>query len=232
MMLLRNILFYSGVFPAAIIISLLALLLHPFPFHWRYWFITRWSHFYIFWVKHTCGLKYKVDGLRHLPKENAVVISNHQSSWETVFFQVLLPMQSWVLKKELLFIPGFGWGLAQLQPIAIERKELNSIRALLKQGKERLKSGRWVIIFPEGTRVPYGQLQRFTRTGASLAHATQKPIVPIAHNAGKFWPKGFLIRKPVTIHVSIGPVIYPEGKTATELNALSEEWIRNKLKEF
>jgi len=195
----------------------------------RYWIITRWSHFFIFWAKLTCGLHYEVTGLENLPKQNAIVFSNHQSMWETIFMQVLLPPQTWVLKKELLNIPVFGWGLALLDPIAINRKRFASVKELIHQGKQKLQKGRWVILFPEGTRVKPGEQKRYTRSGFALAEASGYPIVPIAHNAGLFWPKGFFIQKPGVIKVIIGPSINPKGKSIEDIALLTESWIIGNL---
>jgi 1-acyl-sn-glycerol-3-phosphate acyltransferase len=228
-MMFRNFLFYLGIVPVTIILTVLGWLLFFTPLSVRYWIITRWSHFFIFWAKTTCGLDFTVEGLENIPKKNAIVFSNHQSMWETIFFQVLLPNQTWVLKKELLYIPIFGWGLALIEPIAINRKEFNSIRSLIRQGKERLAKGRWVIIFPEGTRVSPGENRDFTRSGAALAQASEYPILPVAHNAGYFWPRGFCIKKPGIIRVAIGPLIETKGKTTDEINAAAERWIKDKL---
>jgi 1-acyl-sn-glycerol-3-phosphate acyltransferase len=232
MMIFRNFLFYLGIMPTAFLVSILALLFFYLPYRFRYPLITSWSHFFIFWAKVTCGLKYKVTGRENIPSENAIVVANHQSTWETIFFQVLLPPQCWVLKKELLYIPCFGWGLAMLEPIAIKRAELNSIKTLLKEGIKRLRAGRWIVVFPEGTRVAVGESQRFSRTAAALAHASKKPVLPIAHNAGEFWPRGMMIQKPGTIQVAIGPVIDPKGKSATEINDLAEQWIKNTMEDI
>lgn len=229
-MILRNLLFYLGIIPVTFILTCLGWILFFTPLSLRYWIITRWSHFFIFWVQKTCGLNYSVQGLENIPKKNAIVFSNHQSMWETIFFQVLLPEQTWILKKELLYIPVFGWGLALIEPIAINRQQSHSIKELLRQGKQRLKDGKWVIIFPEGTRVAPNEFKRFTRSGAALSHAAQYPILPIAHNAGRFWPKGFCIKRSGTIQIKIGPLIEPQGKTSTEINAAAEDWI-NREKE-
>ncbi len=231
-MIFRNLLFYLFLIPVTASIAALGLTLFFLPYGIRYWLITRWSHFFIFWAKVTCGLHYNIIGLENLPKEAAIVLSNHQSAWETIFFQVLLPKQTWVLKKELLYIPLFGWGLALISPIAIDRKQFNSIKEIIQQGKEKLQLGRWVIIFPEGTRVKPGEHKRFSRTGAALAADTGYPVVPIAHNAGKFWPKGLMIRNSGTITVAIGPTIETKGKTATEINALAENWIKMRLEKI
>jgi 1-acyl-sn-glycerol-3-phosphate acyltransferase len=231
-MMFRNLLFYLGLTSATILFASLGCFVFLFPFKIRYYLITRWSHFFIFWAKVCCGLKYSVAGSENLPTQNAIVLSNHQSMWETIFMQILLPEQSWVLKKELFYIPVFGWGLALLEPIAINRKASDSIKVLIRQGKERLEKNRWVVIFPEGTRVAPTAIRRYSRSGAALAEATGFPIVPIAHNAGHFWPKGFFIKKPGTIKVVIGPNIDPKGKTITEINELVEQWIRKKVFEL
>lgn len=226
MMILRNILFYTGIAPVTIFLTLLGSLLFFMPYKVRYRIITAWSYFFIFWARVTCGLRYKVTGRKNLPKQNAIIFSNHQSMWETIFMQVLLPYQAWVLKKELLSIPVFGWGLALIEPIAINRKSMNSVKELIRQGKKCLQKGRWVVIFPEGTRVAPGKDHRFSRSGAALAEATHYPIVPIAHNAGLFWPRGFLIKKSGTIQVKIGPIIHSKGKSAAEINKEAELWIK------
>lgn len=231
-MIIRNFFFYLGILPATILFTLIGCCSFFFPFKIRYYLITRWSHFFIFWAKITCGLNYAIEGTKNLPKKNAIVLSNHQSMWETVFMQVLLPEQTWVLKKELLYIPIFGWGLALLEPIAINRKNFNSVKELIQQGQKRLEKNRWVIIFPEGTRVAPKVKHRYSRSGAALAEATGFPVVPIAHNAGYFWPRGFFIKKPGTIKMAIGPMIDPKGKTATQLNELVENWIREKSLEL
>lgn len=232
MMIFRNFLFYLGLIPVTIFFAILGNLFFFLPFKLRYYLITRWSHFFIFWAKTTCGINYTIEGKQNIPKQNAIIFSNHQSMWETIFFQVLFPEQCWVLKKELLYIPFFGWGLALLDPIAINRQHFNSVKALIQQGKERLEKGRWVIIFPEGTRVAPNEIHRYSRSGAALAEATGYPILPMAHNAGIYWPRGFLIKQPGTIRIVIGQLIEAKGKTATALNAEAEDWIRGKTKKI
>lgn len=225
-MIIRNIIFYLGLIPVTIFFALAGSLFFFMPYKVRYRIVTTWSHFFIFWAKIAGGLNYTVIGREHIPKQNAIVFSNHQSMWETIFMQVLLPYQAWVLKKELLRIPFFGWGLALIEPISINRKQFNSIKELIRQGKNCLQKGRWVIIFPEGTRVAPGVDHRYTRSGAALAEETGFPVLPIAHNAGNFWPRGFLIKKTGTIQVSIGPLINTQGKDTSEINSLAEQWIK------
>jgi 1-acyl-sn-glycerol-3-phosphate acyltransferase len=228
-MIFRNFLFYLGLVPATILFALLGTLFFFLPFRLRYYLITRWSHFFIFWAKTTCGLRYTIEGKENIPAQNAIIFANHQSMWETIFMQVLFPTQCWVLKKELLKIPVFGWGLALLDPIAIDRKQFNSVKTLIKQGFERLQKGRWVVIFPEGTRVAPHMNRPYSRSGAALAEATGYPILPVAHNAGLYWPRGFFIKKPGTIRIVIGSVIEAKDKTAHALNVAAEDWIKNTL---
>lgn len=224
---LRSLLFFIGQSLCAIVLGTLAVLLFAFmPYLWRYRFCTLFSRFSIWWAKKICDIQYEVIGLENLPKQNAIVLSNHQSAWETLFFQVLLPPQTWILKKELLYIPFFGWGLALLEPIAINRKQSRSIKTLLEMGKKRLQQGRWIIIFPEGTRVAVGKTHRFSRSGAMLAEASGYPIVPIAHNAGVLWPKSAFIKRPGTITVVIGQPLDPKGRSIDESHHEAQEWIR------
>ena len=228
-MILRNFLFYFGLVPATVFFATIGTLFFFLPFKARYYFITRWSHFFIFWANITCGLRYQVTGKENIPSQNAIIFANHQSMWETIFMQVLFPTQCWVLKKELLKIPVFGWGLALLDPIAIDRKKFNSVKALIQQGFERLQKGRWVVIFPEGTRVAPHMNHPYSRSGAALAKATGYAILPIAHNAGLYWPCGFFIKKPGIIQVVVGTIIEPKEKTATLLNKEAEDWIKTTL---
>jgi 1-acyl-sn-glycerol-3-phosphate acyltransferase len=209
---LRRVIFYVLLSLLTVFFALTGLFTILVPFKWRYWYITRWSFITIWLAKIICQLKYKVTGMENFPTKQAfIVLSNHQSAWETIFMQVLLPPQSWVLKKELLFIPFFGWGLALLKPIAINRKDFFSAKSILRQGLQKLHAGMCVLIFPEGTRVAPGLHAKFKKTGAELAIQAQVPIIPIAHNAGRFWPRGPWITKPGTIEVVIGKAIMPIG---------------------
>lgn len=229
-MLIRNILFYLGLIPVTALFAILGLLFFFIPYQARYYLITRWSHFFIFWAKVVGGIHYQVQGLENLPAKNAIVLCNHQSMWETVFMQVLLPPQTWILKKSLLNIPFFGWGLRLLEPIAINRSNrAQAIDQIKTQGVERLKKGRWVVMFPEGTRVAPGAHHRFSKSGAELSLATGYPILPIAHNAGLFWPRGFWIKKKGTIKIIIGPLINPKDHHLQNLHESVEQWIRQNL---
>ena len=205
--LIRILIFYTGLLPITVFFSLFGVFFLIFPLNIRYWFITRWSYFFIFWSKYVLGLKYEVEGLENIPNTPTLVVANHQSTWETIFMQVLLPRQSWVLKRELLWIPFFGWGLALLDPISINRKDKFSVRSLIRQGVKKLNNSSWILIYPEGTRVEYGKTKPFKKTAAALAIAANKNILPIAHNVGKFWPRGIFPTKTGTIKIKIGEII-------------------------
>ncbi|HET9844042.1 MAG TPA: lysophospholipid acyltransferase family protein [Gammaproteobacteria bacterium] len=182
-------------------------------------------------AKHICGIRYEIEGLENLPATNAVVLCNHQSTWETLFLQTLLPMQTWVLKKELLWIPFFGWGLGLLQPIAIDRNKKSSIKSLMETGRQRLTEGRYIIVFPEGTRLKPGEQRKYSRSGAALAQATSSYILPIAHNAGNFWPKNSFLKYPGVIKVCIGKVLDPKHFTVDSLTQSAQEWIYSQVAE-
>lgn len=229
MLILRSLLFLIGQIFITIFIASIGILLFAFPFKVRYRFITLWSHFVIWWAKITCGIRYRIQGKENLPKENAILLCKHQSAWETVFLQVLLPPQTWVLKKQLLSIPFFGWALKQLEPIAIDRQKPNSAKQLLQQGKVRLQQGRWVIIFPEGSRIAVGQVGKYSRSGAMLAKETGYLVVPMAHNAGVFWPRNSFIKKPGTIDVVIGAPIDPTLYTVEEIQEKVKSWIESTM---
>ncbi|MEX0965100.1 MAG: lysophospholipid acyltransferase family protein [Pseudohongiellaceae bacterium] len=172
-------------------------------------------------------MKYTIIGSENLPKSPAVVIANHQSSWETILFYKLVFPVSPILKKELIDIPFWGWSMRLLKPIAIDRsKPREAGRSLLTQGVERIRSGNSVIVFPEGSRSDHGTIKRFSRGAAKLAIAAQVGIVPIAHNAGYCWPAREFIKRPGVITVVIGKRIELDGSDATDLTTAVEGWIR------
>lgn len=192
----------------------------------RYRVISGWSHIMLFLARFICGVRYCVLGTENIPKKPTIVLSKHQSAWETLAFQQIFPPQVWVLKKELLHIPFFGWGLAMTSPIAINRSRGKAaLKQIIRQGRDRLQKGLWIIIFPEGTRIDPGKKGRYGIGGAWLATNTGVSVVPVAHNAGVLWGKNSFIKFPGTITVSIGEPIDPAGMDANELNNKVEEWI-------
>ena len=208
------------------IFSIIALLTFPLPALTRYRIITVWTRWVMWASRVICGIRYRVIGRKNIPHQPCIILAKHQSAWETMGFQLIFPPQVWVLKRELLLVPFFGWGLALLDPIAIDRGAgRKAVQQIIEQGRQRLESGRWVVVFPEGTRMAAGQHRRFGIGGAALAAGTGHPVVPVAHNAGHYWPRRGFLKKPGTIHVVIGPVIESRGKTAEQINRLAETWI-------
>lgn len=180
----------------------------------------------LFLLRNLCGIRYQIIGAENIPETPSIVLSKHQSAWETLAFQKIFPPQVWVLKKELLRIPFFGWGLAMTSPIAIDRSaKKKALEQIVEQGKDRLKQGFWIVIFPEGTRIPPGQRGKYRIGGAWLATHTNTRVVPVAHNAGELWGRNSFIKYPGTITVSIGEPIDPTGMEPGELNAQVEAWI-------
>lgn len=210
-----------------------ALLLLPLPFRWRYQFITWWARYNKFSLRILCGLKVEISGREHLPSRPVVFLSNHQSTWETAVFQSILPSIAWVLKRELYWIPLFGWALASMRPIAIDRSAgKKAIRQIIEQGQLRMQQGRSIIVFPQGTRTAPGEKRRYGIGGAVLATETGTPVVPIAHNAGMFWPRRGFLKKPGTIRMVIGPQIATKGRKPEEVNKEVQSWIEAQLQGF
>lgn len=209
-MILRNIIFYLCLTPITIVYAITGLILFWTPYKFRYDLITSWSYVFINLAKYICGIRFQVSGLEHIPTKPVIVVSNHQSMWETIFFQILFPRQTWLLKKELLSIPFFGWGLSLLEPIAIDRKNsVESLKRFKQQGKAKLDANSWVIVFPEGTRTNSSQIKRFAKSAAMLSIDASTDVLPVAHNSASFWPKGFFFKSSGTIKVNIGPLVQP-----------------------
>lgn len=227
---LRSLLFNLIMWGSVLIYAPLSLLTFPFPVRTRYAFISGWARMQLWLARWLLGLRYRVHGREHLPKGAAIVLAKHQSTWETIAFQQILPPQVWVLKRELMWLPLFGWALALLKPIAIDRGAgRRAVEQVIEQGRQRLADGFWVIVFPEGTRVAPGHRRRYGIGGGVLAAETGYPVVPIAHNAGSFWPRRRILKTPGTVQVVIGPVIETAGKTAAQIMAEAEHWIETEM---
>jgi 1-acyl-sn-glycerol-3-phosphate acyltransferase len=203
------------------------------PFPRRFVLARVWAHVLLRALKWTCRLDYRIEGLQNMPPGNHVALWKHSSSWETIAMAVVFPRQVWVLKRELLWMPVVGWGIRQLHAIAIDRKLGHSaVGQVVEQGKQRLAEGDWIMIFPEGTRMPPGQTRKYGVSGALLASQTGCLIVPLAHDAGTYWPRRGLLKKPGTIRVVIGPPIAAAGRDVRQINREVQEWIEatvNKL---
>jgi len=227
----------STVFAAILILitpvfAAIALLTFPLPPLTRYRIITVWTRCIIWSARAVCGIRYRVIGAENIPRQPCIILSKHQSAWETIFYCWLMPRPLiFVFKKSLLFIPFFGWGLAMLRMIAIDRSRgREAMTQVIETGKQRLNDGQWVIMFPEGTRTPVGSQGKYKNGGAILAIGTDTPVVPIAVNSGDCWPRNAFIKKPGTIVVSIGAPISPQGLSANELMEKVEHWIESEMR--
>ena len=233
MLILRSLLFYIGQIISTILIAPIGIIAFPLDFKKRYYLITRWAVFNLWWLKICCNVTYEIKGKDNIPGKPCIVMSKHQSAFETLALQQIFIPQVWILKKELLQIPIYGWGLASMQPIAINRDStIKSFRQIADQGCERLKKGYWVIIFPEGTRVAPNKKKKYLPGGGMLAEKSGAQVVPVAHNAGRLWPRNSMIKKPGLITIKIGPVIESENKSAKEITDEVENWIEKEVGEL
>jgi len=206
--------------------ALLALATIPLPRMLRYRIISGWSRLVVVLAQRILGIGWRIEGSENLPDRPAVILAKHQSAWETMAFQLIFPPQVHVLKRELLWIPFFGWGLALMSPIAIDRtRGFAALRSIARRGRERLGQGFWVVVFPEGTRVAPGERRAYQLGGAWLAAASGAPVVPVAHNAGLLWPRNAFVKRAGTVTVRIGPVIDSANRDPKAINDLAEAWI-------
>lgn len=215
------------------IYALLMLISAPLGIHGPRYFAGAWCRLMLTAGRWVCGVRYEITGWEHLPTGPFVLLSKHQSAWETMFFPAYFPPHAFVLKKELLAIPFFGWGMRVLNPIAIDREQKReAFQQVLNQGRERLAQGLVVVIFPEGTRVPFGHRARYAPGGTLLAQAASVPIVPLAHDAGRLWQKGLLNKFPGTIHLAFGPPLPTQDGDALDINRQAETWIESHLEQW
>jgi 1-acyl-sn-glycerol-3-phosphate acyltransferase len=231
---IRSFIFQTGFAISCILYCFICLLAAPFPLRIRYKVTQQWIAGMVSWCRFICHVDYQIDGWHHAREiKSGIIMSKHQSAWETFFLSSSFDQVAMIIKKELLWMPFLGWGLGLLSPIAINRKDTKSaMQQIIQQGKRCLEAGRWVVIFPEGTRVASGQIGEYRIGGARLAVATGYPIVPMAHNAGRLWPRKKFILRPGLIRVVFGPPIDPQGKTAEEVLELTKNWIENQMLEL
>ncbi|MDP3777201.1 1-acyl-sn-glycerol-3-phosphate acyltransferase [Methylotenera sp.] len=230
MLLLRSTLFLLGQIITAPIFTFIALLSMPLHPVTRNILISGWARSMIWWLRITCNIRHEIKGLENIPTTPSIILAKHQSAWETLAFQAIFPTQVYVLKRELLWIPIFGWGLAMSSPIAIDRSAgREALKKLVAKGKARLEKGLWVVIFPEGTRKAPGDRGKYHIGGAWLASHTQTQVVPVAHNAGEFWAKNSFIKKPGVIQIHIGKPIQTTDVKTDALNSQVEHWIESEM---
>jgi len=231
MQMLRSIVFTVWLFVSVPFYVLALLLLAPLPHRIRYPIAVAWVRQVMWVMRHLVGLDYRVVGRENIPDQASVVLLKHSSTLETLAELLLFPPQTWVLKRELMFAPFFGWGIALLKPIAINRGAGRSaVREVISQGSARLREGIWVMIFPEGTRMPAGQTRRYGVSGAALAAAAGRKIVPVAHDAGHYWPRRGWLKKPGTVTFVIGEPVDAEGRDPREVNREIQDWIEKTIR--
>jgi 1-acyl-sn-glycerol-3-phosphate acyltransferase len=228
MQLLRSLIYTAFFFLFTFCYAICFVVVSVFlPWRGRFALARLWSNILLGALRLICGLGYRVEGRENLPTDGAcIALVKHSSAWETFAQAAFLPPQVWVLKRELTWIPFIGWGLRFLRCIAIDRGAGGAaVRQLIDQGRKRLNDGQWIVVFPEGTRMPPGETRRYGVGGAAVAVDTGKVVVPVAHNAGYFWPRRGLLKKPGCIRVVIGPPITTQGRDAREINAEAQRFI-------
>ncbi len=223
---LRALAFYMGYIVLTVVWgSLSVLVAWAFPYRFRFQFVIgTWTRMVLLWLRVCCGIRVKVEGRENIPQQACIVFVKHESTWETLFVQTLFAPQATIVKKELLNIPFFGWAYRLLRPIAIDRADpRGALRTLTIQGKARLEQNIWVVLFPEGTRVPLGESRSFQIGGAALAESSGRSVLVIAHNAGEFWPAHRLGKRPGTIRLIVTKPISVDGIKRKEINVLAAE---------
>ncbi|MEM9056002.1 MAG: lysophospholipid acyltransferase family protein [Pseudomonadota bacterium] len=227
---LRSLLFLIVLVVLSAVWCVLLPLMALFSRSTRYKTVVLWARLVLGALHRLCGLTFVVEGRENIPDTASIAYIKHTTVWETIADIVVFPEQSWVLKRELMWVPLLGLGLYMLAPIAINRNARHSAaQQVIAQGKQRLRDGVWLMIFPEGTRVEPGKTRRYGFSGAVLAAKSGVPIVPVAHNAGDYWPKGEFVKRPGTIRFCIGPAIDPSDKSAQQINAEAQQWIEGKM---
>ena len=231
---LRSFLFIVFAFASAPIYGAAVLLFFWAPPDWRWKFVDNYCRLLLWAGNFFCGLKVVVEGQEALPSSACVIMIKHTTALETYGHVPFFPRTSWVLKREILWVPLFGWAMSLLfQPIAINRGAAGSaVKQVIRQGCDRLAAGIWVTVFPEGTRVAPGETRRYGISGAALAAEAGVQIIPVAHNAGDFWRRREFTKRAGTIRFCIGPPIDASGQSPKETNKIVQDWIETKMCEI
>jgi 1-acyl-sn-glycerol-3-phosphate acyltransferase len=224
---LRSLVFTTLLFANSLLFGAIVILARPFGLGAAHACARGWARSNLWMLRVLCGLDYVVEGLENIPREGAhISYWKHTSAWETMAQMLIFPPQSWVLKREIFWIPLVGWATACMRPIAINRSAGHrAVNQVVEQGARHLAAGLWILLFPEGTRVMPGQTRKYGLSGALLASQTGAKLVPVAHNAGDFWPRRGLLKKKGTIRVVIGPPVESPGRDARELNREAQSWM-------
>ena len=230
MRLLRSMLYTSWLFVGTLLYAAAVLLVCWTPRRVLNALANSWANGQLRMLAWLCDLTYVVEGRENLPAGAHVSMWKHSSSWETIAQAALLPPQSWVLKRELMWIPVVGWAIRFFKPIAINRKAgTTAVNQVVEQGTQRLAEGLWILVFPEGTRVGAGEHRKYGVSGALLASRAGCKVVPVAHNAGEFWPRRGWLKKPGVIQVAFGPAIEAAGRDPRQVNEEVRAWIESKM---
>ena len=233
MLFIRSLIFQIYFFASVCIAAMSIFFLWWAPFRIRSAVAKWWGKSMLLVGRFVCGLDYVIEGEENIPAEPSVIMIKHTTVFETYAQLAVFPPQTWVVKRDLLWIPFFGWGLAAMKPIAIDRSAGHvAVNQVIEQGRARLAEGIWLTIFPEGHRMPQGQTKKYGISGAALASEVQCPVLPVAHNAGDLWPRRGLRKKPGMIRFCIGPPIEPGDLPPKELNLAVQDWVENKMKEI
>lgn len=234
MLTVRSILFTTLLFASGIFGSAVVLLIFWSPFRLRWGIAVAWADFSLWAGRVVAGLDVVTEGKENIQKEPAVYLIKHTTAMETYWQIAALPPSTWVLKRELFFIPIFGWALwLVMKSIGIDRRSsASAVKQVITQGKQRIESGLSMCIFPEGTRMPPGESRRYGISGAALAKEVGCMIVPVAHNAGDFWPRRGWHKRPGRIRFCIGPPIDPTDMSAKEANLAAQGWVETKMGEI
>ena len=231
MRLVRSLLYTTWLFLGTGLYACMVLLMFWAPTRWLFVLADNWARSQLWVLNVLCGLSYSVEGRENIPPGAHVSMWKHSSAWETIAQAAIFPPQSWVLKRELMWIPIVGWAIHFLRPIAINRKAgAAAVNQVVEQGKQRLAAGYWILIFPEGTRVGAGETRKYGVSGTLLASRAGCKVIPVAHNAGRFWPRRGWLKHPGRIQVAIGPPIDAAGRDPRELNEEVRHWIESKLR--
>ncbi len=232
MLALRSALFLLFQAVTVVPYGILCLLMAPLPLHVRYRVTTGWPRIVLWAARVICGIRWQVKGWENLPNGPAVLLSKHQSTWETFFYISYMPKElCFVFKRELLWVPFFGWGIGLLKMIHIDRSQgRDAFESVVQQGQRKLDEGRWIIMFPEGTRIPRGRRGKYKSGGSRLAIRTAAPVIPMAVNSAACWPKRPWIKRPGLITVSIGPPIASDGLSPDQLSTEVEHWIEAEMR--
>lgn len=230
----RSLLFLTFGFTTACLFATLALLTFWAPQAWLWGIVVAYCRLTIWAGEFFCGMKVVVEGEENIPDEPSVIMIKHSTALETYGHVPFFPRTSWVVKRELIWAPIFGWAMGLVfRPIAIKRSAgTSAVKQVIRQGKERLAKGLWVTIFPEGTRVQPGESRKYGVSGAALAKEANVLIVPVAHNAGDLWRRLEFTKRPGTVRFCIGPPISAQGRPPRETNLVVQNWVETKMLEI